>query len=41
MLLFGLWFMRYEDYPTGRGAFLVTLIKVADLAIMVYIAITC
>ena len=38
MLLFGLWFMlRYEDYPAGQKAFLVTLIKVADLAIMVYI----
>ena len=38
MMLFGVWyFLRYEDYATGATAFEVTLIKVTDLAIMVYI----
>ena len=38
LLLTGLWFMlRYEDYSTPAMAFRVTLIKVVDLAIMVYI----
>ncbi len=38
MLVFGLWFfLRYEDYALEATAFKVTLIKVADLAVMVYI----
>lgn len=38
MLVFGLWFfLRYEDYATGATAFKVSLFKVADLALMVYI----
>ncbi len=38
MLIFGLWFfLRYEDYALESTAFKVTLIKVADLAVMVYI----
>ncbi len=38
MLVFGLWFfLRYEDYALEATAFKVTLIKVADLAIMVYL----
>src|SRR6187549_2705866 len=38
MLVLGLWyFLRYEDYSTEAKAFQVTLIKVADLALMVYI----
>lgn len=38
LMLFGLWyFLRYEDYSTEAKAFQVTLIKVADLAIMVYL----
>ena len=38
ILFFGLWFLlRYEDYPDLQKAFLVTLIKVADLALMVYL----
>ena len=38
MLVFGLWFfLRYEDYSTEAKAFEVTLIKVTDLALMVYI----
>jgi sensor histidine kinase YesM len=38
MLIFGLWFfLRYEDYALEATAFKVTLIKVADLALMVYI----
>ena len=37
MLVFGLWFfLRYEDYPYEAMAFKVTVIKVADLALMVY-----
>lgn len=37
MLIFGLWFfLRYEDYPTESMAFKVTVIKVLDLALMVY-----
>lgn len=30
------YFLRYEDYPTTRMALLVTFIKVADFALMVY-----
>jgi two-component system, LytTR family, sensor kinase len=38
MLVFGIWFfLRYEDYALEATAFKVTLVKVADLAIMVYI----
>lgn len=38
MLLLGLWFMlRYDDYATPAKALTVTLIKVVDLALMVYI----
>jgi two-component system, LytTR family, sensor kinase len=38
MLIFGLWFfLRYEDYALEATAFKVTLIKVADLALMVYL----
>lgn len=38
VLLFGLWyFLRYQDYSTPSRAFKVTLIKVTDLAIMIYI----
>lgn len=38
MLVFGLWyFLRYEDYALESTAFRITLIKVADLALMVYI----
>ncbi len=38
LLVFGLWFLlRYEDYPTQQKAFLVTLVKVADLALLVYV----
>jgi len=37
MLLMGLWFMlRYDDYATPAIAFEITLIKVVDLALMVY-----
>lgn len=38
MMLFGLWyFLRYEDYAAEATAFKVTLIKVTDLALMVYV----
>jgi two-component system, LytTR family, sensor kinase len=38
MLIFGLWFfLRYEDYALESTAFKVTLVKVADLAVMVYL----
>lgn len=38
MLLLGLWFMlRKEDYASESLAFRVTLVKVVDLAILVYI----
>ncbi len=39
LMLFGVWyFLRYEDYSTEAKAFKVTLIKVVDLALMIYIA---
>lgn len=39
MLVFGFWyFLRYQDYTVPGRAFLITLIKVIDLAMMVYIA---
>ncbi len=38
MVLFGLWyFLRYQDYAAQSMAFKVTLIKVTDLALMVYV----
>ena len=38
MLVFGTWyFLRYEDYRVPGMAFKVTLIKVIDLALMIYI----
>ena len=38
MLVFGCWyFLRYEDYKVPGRAFLITLIKVIDLALMIYI----
>ena len=38
LAVFGLWYyFRYEDFRSGQDAFLVTLLKVADLAILVYI----
>ena len=38
MLVFGCWyFLRYEDYTVPGRAFRITLIKVIDLALMIYI----
>lgn len=38
MLVFGFWyFLRYQDYTVPGRAFLITLIKVIDLVVMVYI----
>jgi len=38
MLVFGIWYLlRYEGYSSERIAFQVTFIKVADLALLVYI----
>lgn len=38
LLIFGAWyFLRYQDYKTRMIAFEVTLIKVVDLALLVYI----
>ncbi len=38
MLLFGVWFfLRVDDYSTERKAFVVTFIKVAELALMIYV----
>jgi hypothetical protein len=38
MLVFGFWyFLRYQDYTVPGRAFIITLIKVIDLAVMVYI----
>lgn len=38
MLIFGLWyFFRYQDYPSESLAMKITLLKVADLAFMVYV----
>src|SRR6187551_2845081 len=38
MVFFGLWyFLRYQDYAAQSMAFKVTLIKVTDLALMVYV----
>ncbi len=39
MMLYGVWYyFRYQDYPTRQQAFLITLLKVADLAMMIYVA---
>jgi two-component system, LytTR family, sensor kinase len=38
LLVFGVWyFLRYQDYDTPEKALAVTLIKVADLAFLVYV----
>jgi two-component system, LytTR family, sensor kinase len=38
MLVFGIWyFLRYQDYDTPAIAVTVTLIKIVDLALMVYL----
>lgn len=38
MLVFGIWYLlRYEGYSSERLAFQVTFIKVADLALLVYV----
>jgi two-component system, LytTR family, sensor kinase len=38
LMVLGVWyFLRYEDYSTQARAFTVTVIKVADLALMIYI----
>ncbi|WP_207510770.1 sensor histidine kinase [Longitalea luteola] len=36
LLFFGWHFFRYQDYPAGKGWY-ITFIKVADLALMVYL----
>lgn len=37
MLVFGLWYyLRYQDYSSKQVAFEITLLKVVDLALMVY-----
>jgi LytS/YehU family sensor histidine kinase len=37
-MLFGIWyFLRYQDYARASTALLVTIIKVVDLALMIYI----
>ncbi|OQP56342.1 sensor histidine kinase [Niastella populi] len=36
LLFFGWHFFRYQDYPAGKGWY-ITFIKVADLALMVYV----
>ena len=38
MLVAGIWyFLRYQDYPTQQIAIEVTLVKVIDLALMIYL----
>ena len=38
MLVFALWYyLRYQDYATGKIAFQITLVKVIDLALIIYI----
>ena len=38
MLVFGIWYnLRVQDYPQGK-AFIITLLKVTDLALMIYIS---
>src|ERR1043165_10163169 len=36
LISFGWHFFRYQDYPAGKGWY-ITFIKVADLALMVYL----
>ena len=36
LLFFGWHFFRYQDYPAGKGWY-ITFVKVADLALMVYL----
>lgn len=37
MLVFGIWyFLRYDDYSSQARAFKITLVKVIDLALMIY-----
>jgi len=39
LVIFGLWyFLRYQDYSAQSKAFLITSVKVVDLALMIYIA---
>ncbi|MBL7740472.1 MAG: histidine kinase [Chitinophagaceae bacterium] len=39
MLVFCLWYyLRYQDYSTREKAFKITLLKVTDLALMIYLA---
>ena len=39
MLVFGIWYnLRYQDYSSQEKAFKITLLKVADLALMIYTA---
>jgi two-component system, LytTR family, sensor kinase len=39
MLVFGVWYnLRYMDYSSQEKAFKITLLKVADLALMIYTA---
>lgn len=38
LLVFGIWYsLRSDDYSTSSKAFLVTLIKVVDLALLIYV----
>ena len=38
MLVFALWYyLRYQDYQTKQIALRITLVKVTDLALMIYI----
>ena len=38
MLVFALWYyLRYQDYPTKQIALEITLLKVSDLALMIYV----
>lgn len=36
LLFFGWHFFRYQDYPAGKGWY-ITFVKVADLALMIYV----
>ncbi len=39
MLIFGIWYnLRYTDYSSTEKAFKITLLKVADLAMMIYLS---
>jgi two-component system LytT family sensor kinase len=38
MLVFALWYyLRYQDYPTRQIAIEITLLKISDLALMIYV----